>query len=212
MLELMKKYNKGALVALLFAISSSSYSYTGIGTDTSEKETHTWDISVFYDGENLPDGVGNMEEGEELYNTRCAMCHGDFGEGANQYPKLLGAEVDDLVSAAQDGENNVLMRGVNNYWGHAPTLFDTIRRAMPYFAPQSLTPSQTYSLTGYVLLLAEVMDDDVEEINAETLKAIEMPGVNLFVTDNRPDTNNTRCMSDCIKGEAKYEYNVMIED
>jgi cytochrome c len=212
MLELMKKYNKAALMAVGLAIASTSYSFTGIGTDTSAKETVTWDISVFYDGENLPAGVGTLEDGEELYNARCAMCHGDFGEGANKYPKLLGAEVEDLVDAAVDGENNVMMRGVNNYWGHAPTLFDTIRRAMPYFAPQSLTDDQTYSLTGYVLVLAEIMDEDIEEINAETLKSIKMPGEKLFVTDNRPDTYNTRCMTDCISGDVEYTYNVMAED
>lgn len=193
-------------------VAAASAGYKGVGTPTSAPELVNWDISVFFDGENLPQGSGNLEEGEELYNARCAMCHGDFGEGANKYPILLGAETGDIVSTAQEGENNVSMRGINNFWGHAPTLFDTIRRAMPYFAPQSLTADQTYSVTGYVLLLAEVIDDDVEVIDADLLKSIDMPGRDLYVTDNRPDTNNVRCMTDCNGGKTlEKSYNVLAE-
>lgn len=180
-----------------------------VGTTTSASELVNWDISVFFDGENLPKGKGDLEEGEEIYAARCAMCHGDFGEGANRYPIILGANVEELTDAAIDDERNVTMRGINNFWGHAPTLFDTIRRAMPYFAPQSLTPDQTYSVTGYVLMLAEVIDDDVEVIDAEFLRNIEMPSANLFITDSRPDTNNTRCMSNCYDQEPDLGYNVL---
>lgn len=199
MLELKIFKTTLALVAS-FITTVSLASYSGIGTQTSASELVDWDISVFFDGENLPKGSGNLEDGEEIYASRCAMCHGDFGEGANKYPKLLGSEVEDLITAAQEAENNVMMRGVNNYWGHAPTLFDMIKRAMPYFAPQSLSNDQTYSVTGYVLVLAEIIDDDVEVIDADFLRSIEMPGRDLFITDNRPDTKNVRCMENCFEG------------
>ena len=210
---------KTALTTLLMAVSGFSVASTvaentftklsTVGTTTSASELVNWDISVFFDGENLPKGKGDLEEGEEIYAARCAMCHGDFGEGANRYPIILGAKVEELTDAAIDDERNVTMRGINNFWGHAPTLFDTIRRAMPYFAPQSLTPDQTYSVTGYVLMLAEVIDDDVEVIDAEFLRNIEMPSANLFITDSRPDTNNTRCMSNCYDQEPDLGYNVL---
>lgn len=210
---------KTALTTLLMAVSGFSVASTvaentftklsTVGTTTSASELVNWDISVFFDGENLPKGKGDLEEGEEIYAARCAMCHGDFGEGANRYPIILGANVEELTDAAIDDERNVTMRGINNFWGHAPTLFDTIRRAMPYFAPQSLTPDQTYSVTGYVLMLAEVIDDDVEVIDAEFLRNIEMPSANLFITDSRPDTNNTRCMSNCYDQEPDLGYNVL---
>jgi len=207
----MYKLIVATIVAGMATVATAGFK--GVGTPTSPPELVNWDISVFFDGENLPQGSGNLEEGEEIYNARCAMCHGDFGEGANKYPVLLGAEVGDLIGAAVEGENNVSMRGINNFWGHAPTLFDTIRRAMPYFAPQSLTADQTYSVTGYVLLLAEVIEDDVEVIDAKLLTAIEMPGRDIFVTDNRPDTNNTRCMENCNGGvKLKKMYNVLTED
>lgn len=210
---------KTALSTLLIAASSYAMATVAqqgnfsklstVGTETSTSELVSWDISVFFDGENLPKGKGDLEEGEEIYAARCAMCHGDFGEGANRYPIILGANVEEMTDAATEDERNVTMRGINNYWGHAPTLFDTIRRAMPYFAPQSLTDDQTYSVTGYVLMLAEVIDEDVEMIDADFLRSIKMPAENLFVTDSRPDTHNVRCMKDCYDVEPDTSYNVL---
>ena len=213
---------KGLLSALLIAVSSYSIAGYGngseiskklssVGMETSASELVRWDISVFFDGENLPDGAGNLEEGEEIYSSRCAMCHGDFGEGANRYPIILGANVEELTDAAIDNERNVTMRGINNFWGHAPTLYDTIRRAMPYFAPQSLSAEQTYSVTGYVLLLAEIIEDDVEVIDADFLKSIKMPSEGNFITDDRPDTHNVRCMTNCYDYEPETRYNVLTE-
>jgi len=214
---------KGLLSALLIAVSSYSIAGYGngseiskklssVGMETSASELVRWDISVFFDGENLPDGAGNLEEGEEIYSSRCAMCHGDFGEGANRYPIILGANVEELTDAAIDNERNVTMRGINNFWGHAPTLYDMIRRAMPYFAPQSLSADQTYSVTGYVLLLAEVIEDDGQEINADYIRSIKMPSENIFVTDTRPDVLNERCMKDCYTHEPKIDINVVLLD
>jgi cytochrome c len=183
-----------------------------VGTPTNAKELVDWDISVYFDGENLPAGSGDFEEGETIYQNRCAMCHGDFGEGANRYPMILGSSLEEMQTAAIDGERNVMMRGINNFWGHAPTLYDMIRRAMPYFAPQSLSADQAYSVTGYVLMLAEVIDDDGQTIDAEYLKTIKMPAEKIFFTDTRPDVNNPRCMSDCYTHEAIVKTNVANED
>ena len=163
----------------------------------SEAQLANWDISVFYDGENLPEGKGTLEEGEIIYQAQCAMCHGEFGEGAQGYPKMLGAPMDEFIETAVNGEDNISVRGINNLWASAPTLYDFIRRAMPFFAPQSLTDDQAYAVTGYVLQLAEVIEDDPEFIDAAYLKAIEMPGAGNYYTDTRPDTQNVRCMQDC---------------
>lgn len=182
--------------------------FADIGSHVSSAQLVNWDISVYYDGENLPPGSGTLESGEEIYQTQCAMCHGEFGEGARGYPKMLGAPMDEFIQTAQDGEDNISIRGINNLWGHAPTLYDFIYRAMPFFAPQSLTKEQAYAVTGYVLLLAEVIDGEVEDIDADYLKSITMPSVNNFYTDPRPDIQNVRCMQDCydyapeVKGNA----------
>lgn len=175
----------------------SAFKISGVGIPVTDTQLSKWDISVFFDGENLPEGSGTLEEGEEIYQSQCAMCHGEFGEGAKNYPKMLGDSMEDFIQVAKDGGNNVSIRGINNLWGHAPTLYDFIRRAMPFFAPQSLSNDQTYSVTGYVLMLAEVIEDDVEKIDAAFLKSIKMPSVDNFYTDPRPDVHNTRCMKDC---------------
>ncbi len=181
------------------ASKSDKVKITGVGTPVTDAQLVKWDISVFFDGENLPKGSGTLEEGEEIYQAQCAMCHGEFGEGLKGYPVMLGAPMDEFKQVAQEDGNNVSIRGINNLWGHAPTLFDMIRRAMPFFAPQSLTAEQTYSVTGYVLVLAEIIDDDVEKIDAAFLKSVKMPSVDNFYTDTRPDVNNVRCMKDCYK-------------
>ncbi len=184
---------------------------TNVGRPVTDHQLQLWNISVFFDGENLPPGSGNLEEGEEIYQAQCAMCHGDFGEGLKGYPKMLGAGMDEFRQLAKEDGNNVAVRGVNNLWGHAPTLFDMIRRAMPFFAPQSLTAEQTYSVTGYVLYLAEIIDD-VEVIDAAFLKSVKMPSVDNFYTDPRPDIKNTRCMKDCYAEDPIFvDVNTVVE-
>jgi len=160
-----------AILGLIFSVTviaetekDNDVSISGIGSAVTDAQLVKWDISVFFDGENLPKGSGTLEEGEEIYQAQCAMCHGEFGESVKNYPKILGGSMEEFIQVAKDGGNNVSLRGINNLWGHAPTLYDFIRRAMPFFAPQSLTDDQTYSVTGYVLMLAEVIDDGVEKM------------------------------------------------
>jgi cytochrome c len=86
---------------------------------------------------------------------------------------------------------------VNSYWPHASTLFDYIRRSMPFTAPQSLDANQIYALTAYVLSLDGIVAED-QRLDATTLPAIEMPNRHGFVSpDPRPDTANQPCMHDC---------------
>lgn len=185
------------------AAEASTVAVTGVGEPITEAQLAKWDISVFFDGDNLPPGKGTLTEGEEIYQAQCAMCHGEFGESVRGYPKLLGGTMDEYVETAKNNENNVAVRGINNHWGHAPTLYDYIHRAMPFFAPQSLSVDQAYSVTGYVLYLAEITDGSVEDIDADYIKSIKMPAADLYYTDNRPDVKNERCMSDCYTETAE---------
>lgn len=195
-------YKVGAIATtLLFASLTQAAELKGIGQPVSDAELVNWDISVFFDGEGLPEGSGTLEQGEEIWAAKCAMCHGDFGEGARGYPKMMGAYLDEFHETATSNGFNVENRGINNMWAHAPTLFDMIRRAMPFFLPQSMSNDETYAVTGYTLMLAEVIDEDVELIDAEFLRNVEMPAADLFYTDTRPDVSNTRCMADCFEGE-----------
>jgi cytochrome c len=194
---------KSVLAAALLAVSSMAFAAdtNGIGKPITEKDIAPWDISVHFDGDGLPAGKGSVGDGEKIYQAKCAMCHGEFGESAKGYPKMLGEKLEHMQELARKGEDTVSARGINNLWGHAPTLYDYIRRAMPFFAPQSLSNDEAYATTCYVLYIAEVISDDKMVCDAAALKKIKMPAQDNYYTDPRPDVKNTRCMNDCTKGE-----------
>jgi len=208
------KTSKSALVAALFAASSVAFAgqFDGVGKSIDPKDVASWDISVHFDGDGLPAGKGSVADGEKIYQAQCAMCHGEFGEGARGYPKMLGDKLEDLKKHAKADEDTVSARGINNLWGHAPTLYDYIHRAMPFFAPQSLSVDQAYATTCYVLYLAEVITDDKMVCDAEALKKIKMPAVDNYYTDPRPDVKNTRCMNNCTKDAPMVKGKAVIGD
>lgn len=177
----------GALVWLLGAPVMAAGNY-GIGSPVDTATVAGWDIDVRPDGMGLPQGSGSAEQGEALYETLCASCHGAFGEGEGRWPALAGGE-DTLTDARPE-------KTVGSYWPYATTLWDYIHRAMPFTAPQSLTADQTYALTAYVLALNDIIDED-EVLNQDNLATIEMPNRDGFTSDPRPDVQASRCMRQC---------------
>src|SRR5262245_6733787 len=75
---------------------------------------------------------------------------------------------------------------IPRYWPHATTLFDYIRRAMPFAAPGSLSADETYAVSAYILTEAQIIDKSMV-LDAKTLPLIEMPNRNGFVPDPRPE-------------------------
>jgi cytochrome c5 len=207
----MSKLNLGlAAVAVALTLSGNAFAFdtaadktapkiSGVGMKITQAALKPWDISYFYDGTNLPDGKGTVSAGEKIYNKDCAMCHGDFGEGAHGYPKMVGDPVDQFEASAKAGVDAVGNRGINNTWGNAPTLMDEIHRHMPFYAPGTLTVDESYSATCYVLNLANIVDDNFV-CDKESLPKIVMPGEKLYTTNLGSDTHNIRCMKDCYKG------------
>ncbi|WP_372624763.1 c-type cytochrome [Falsiroseomonas sp.] len=163
----------------------------GIGRAATSQEIAGWDIAVRGDGHNLPPGSGTAQQGEELYVQHCAACHGDFGEGLERWPALMGGR-----GSLRGPE---VRRTVGSYWQHAPAVFDYIRRAMPYPAPQSLSNDEYYAITAYVLYLNELIPEDAE-MNRETLQRVEMPNRDGFMFEARPDTPDEACMANCRQG------------
>ena len=160
----------------------------GFGKTASAEEIQGWDIDIRPDGKGLPAGEGSVADGEVLYEQLCATCHGLFGEGEGRWPVLAGGE--DTLTEERP------LKTVGSYWPYASTLYDYIRRAMPFTAPRSLTDDQTYQLSAYVLYLNEIVEEEFVA-NAETLAAIEMPNQDNFFVDPRPDVKNSRCMKNC---------------
>ncbi|MCS6891556.1 MAG: cytochrome c [Rhodovarius sp.] len=163
----------------------------GIGRPATAEEIRGWDIAVRGDGHNLPPGRGTAKEGEELYLQHCASCHGDFGEGIDRWPALMGGRGSLTTDAPR--------RTVGSFWQHAPAVFDYIRRAMPYAAPQSLSNDEYYAITAYVLYLNELIGEE-EVMDRDSLPRVQMPNRDGFVLEARPDTPNEACMSNCRRG------------
>jgi S-disulfanyl-L-cysteine oxidoreductase SoxD len=181
----------GIVATVLFAaaaLADSTQPY-GFGHPPTQAQIDAWNIDVRGgDGRGLPPGKGSVAQGEGIYDAQCAACHGDFGEGNGRMPLLAGGR-GTLTSATP-------MQTVGSYWPYAPTLFDYIRRAMPFTAPQSLTNDQVYAVTAYVLYLNNIVKQDAV-LDARTLAAISMPNRNGFVKDPRPDIHNVPCMQNC---------------
>ena len=129
------------------------------------------DLNVFPDGRGLPPGRGTAVEGALLFEQKCAACHGAGGSGGAA-EELVGGTAP-LNSMAPD-------KTIGAYWPFATTLFDFMRRAMPMFAPGSLSADEVYALTAY-LLAADKVIGERDEMNALTLPNVRMPNRNGFV-------------------------------
>lgn len=141
-----------------------------IGRIASSTDIERWDIDVGPDGAGLPSGSGTAQQGKTVYAVKCANCHGPDGRKGRD--KLAGPP----------GE--IQKKNIGNYWPYATTLFDYIRRAMPADKPGSLTNSEVYGLTAYILHLNSIIAA-ADPINADTLPKIVMPALVRFVPDNR---------------------------
>ena len=150
----------------------------GIGRIASPSEIAGWDIDVAPDGAGLPPGRGGVREGEAIFADKCAMCHGAHGEGK---------PMDRLVGGAGTIGTARPIKTVGSYWPFATTLFDFIRRAMPFNAPQSLSPDEVYAVSAYVLYLNQLVPGDAI-LDAVSLPKVRMPNRDNFVTGYRPNS------------------------
>ncbi len=170
-------------------LAGTTHAHYGFGRAPTHAEIEGWNIDVRgTDGTGLPPGQGSVAQGEQIYDAKCAVCHGDFGEGNGSMPALAGGR--GSLTSLQPSQT------VGSYWPYAPTLFDYIRRAMPFPAPESLSNDEVYAVTAYVLYLNSIVRHDAV-LNAGALAAIRMPNRNGFVRDPRPDTHNVACMRAC---------------
>ena len=138
------------------------------------------DIDVNPAGAGLPLGAGTFAEGRTIYQTKCAFCHGPKGEGQGPYPRLIGEPAPEFGF----GRDYKVPKTIGNYWPYPTTVYDYIHRAMPFNAPGSLTPDETYSLVAYLLAENGVIPRTLM-INARTLPWVQMPARRHFVLDNR---------------------------
>ena len=184
------------LVMISLSISFSSHAENrkyNIGKLATKTEVAGWDIDVRPDGVGAPKGSGNAIDGEEIYVNRCAACHGDFGEGVDRWPVLVGG---DGTLASHDPEKTT-----GSYWPYASTIFDYVYRSMPFGEAQTLTHDETYKIVAYLLNMNEIIDENFV-LSEKNIGKIKMPNASGFsLPDPRPDVTKYKdgqpCMKNC---------------
>ena len=153
-----------------------------LGTTASASDIAAWDLDMDPSGSGAPIGSGSVTEGKEVFDLKCATCHGSGGEGTPLGDQLVGREPLEGFPFGQ--VRGQYRRTVGNYWPYATTLFDYILRAMPMNAPGSLTADEVYAASAYILYMNDIVDADAV-LDTESLPKVVMPARDRFVTDNR---------------------------
>lgn len=187
--------------------------FQGIGRDATPREVQAWDIDVRPDFKGLPKGSGSVDKGQEIWESKCASCHGVFGESNEVFSPLIGGTTkDDIKTGHVARLKDAAFPGRTTFMKVATvsTVWDYINRAMPWNAPKSLSHDEVYAVTAYLLNLADIVGPDftLSDGNIAGVQA-RMPNRNGMTTDHamwpgpefvknaRPDTQAAACMKDC---------------
>jgi len=161
-------------LTLTFTLALSSIAAFGqapnLGQPISPAEIAVWDLSVLPDGTGLPSGSGTPAEGARIYTAKCSACHGENGKGGPNAALIGGGPIKDMES----------QKTIANFWPFATTVFDYIRRAMPWGKPKSLTNEEVYALTAYILSINKLIGEN-DTMNAQTLPKVRMPNRDGFI-------------------------------
>jgi len=163
--------------AALLALSSAAFGQSpNLGKPISPEDLASWDISIGPDGAGLPPGSGTAKQGEAVFTAKCQACHGEKGAGRPN-DRLVGGQ----GSLAGDKPP---IKTVGSFWPYATTMFDYVRRAMPYNESKTLSADEIYAVVAYVLNLNGVIGD-TDVINAQTLPHVKMPNRDGFIPFHR---------------------------
>lgn len=202
-----------ALVAAGAAHAQDKPPFPGIGRDATAREVAAWDIDVRPDFKGLPAGSGSVAQGQDIWETKCASCHGVFGESNQVFNPLVGGTTKDDIATGRVASlkrtdypaRTTLMKVAT-----LSTLWDYINRAMPWTQPKSLKPDEVYAVTAYLLSLADIVpadftlsDRNIREVqqrmpnrNGMTVDHALWPGPGI-TAKTKPDVKAAACMKDC---------------
>ena len=160
-----------AVIAIVMTTGLARAEGPNLGKPISQAELAAWDISILPDGTGLPAGNGTPAEGSRVFAQKCAACHGENGKGGINAALVSSAPLSGISAAAKT---------IPNFWPYATTVFDFIRRAMPFQQPKSLTNDEVYAVTAFILAQNKLIGDS-ETMNAQTLPKVRMPNRDGFI-------------------------------
>ncbi len=158
-------------LTLAFGAGTAAAQTPGLGKPITEADITAWNIEVLPDGTGLPPGSGTAKQGAAIYAQKCALCHGENGvKPAPGVLPLVGPSKFDRIDT---------MKTVP-YYKYATTLYDVMRRSMPFPMPKTLTNEELYALSAYILALNKIIPEDAV-MDAKTLPAVKMPNRDNFI-------------------------------
>jgi cytochrome c len=162
------------LCTLAFAPAAALAAGTpNLGKPVTESDIKAWDITILPDGTGLPAGSGTVADGAKLFDSKgCSLCHGKDARGGKSN-MLIG-------SPSLTAPGITANKTIANFWGQSTTLFDYIRRAMPWPTPHTLSDDEVYALCAYLLAGNNIIPQD-EAMNAQTLPKVKMPNRDNFI-------------------------------
>ena len=170
------------LIAQVFRPALAQSPAFGVGRRPTADELKAIDIEVTPDGKGLPPGSGTAAAGKAVYTSRCEACHGPTGKEGPQ---------DEIVGGQSSLTTAWPLKTVGSYWPYATTLWDYVRRAMPFEHPGTMTADEVYAATAYVLFLNGIIGEQ-DVLNQTTLPQVKMPNRDGFRSDPRPDVGKKR--------------------
>ena len=162
------------LATVLLSAAPASAEGANLGQPISQADLAPWDLTVMPDGTGLPPGSGTPAQGKTLFAGNCAFCHGEEGRGGI----VEAVVVNDPPPLSGPGS----VKSIGNFWPVATTLFDFIRRAMPFTQPRTLTDDQVYALTAYLLYMNKVISE-ADRMDATSLPKVKMPNRDNFFSE-----------------------------
>lgn len=200
------------------SVAQAQAGYPGVGRAAMPKEVQAWDIDVRPDFKGLPKGSGSVARGQDVWEAKCASCHGVFGEANEVFSPLVGGTTrEDMKTGRVARLNDTTFPGRTTLMKvpTVSTLWDYINRAMPWNEPKSLSTDEVFAVTAYLLNMGGIVPDDFVLSDTTIAEAQKLlPNRNGFTTDHglwpgqrignggRPDVKAVACMQDCAP-EAK---------
>ena len=204
-----------ALLALAGTAQAQAAKFSGVGRDATAKEIAAWDIDVRPDFKGLPAGSGSVAKGQEVWEGKCASCHGIFGESGEVFSPLVGGTTAEDIKTGRvanlrraDFPGRTTLMKVPT----VSTLWDYINRAMPWNAPKSLSTEEVYAVTAFLLNLGGIVPDNyvlsdknIAEVQQRlpnrhgmTTEHALWPGQEFGGKARKPDVQAVACMNNCV--------------